>query len=319
MLRCFIERQSGATSNAVGWRCWAAAGLLACAQTSGTAPDASAGSGGVAGGAGTAALSEAEWRALTGPQPGEHDVYGAACADEPISQDYRIVPPVACIERRDNGRSTLIRDCSVADYCTTAADCTAQPRGVCTGSAYDACEYADVEEGAPCTRDSECNAMPDGACTPRIEGGGQLCYPTGECLITPMQGCTYPALNQPCSMDADCGAAPGGSCRRTISFTQCAYNECDTSSDCGSAARCECFGVRQCIPASCFADSDCDEGYRCEATLALVCGNLQSPVGYQCHAANDECQSDVDCGNLSCVFDPSVSRWACRDIFCLTR
>jgi hypothetical protein len=319
MLWCLIVRRLDAASNAgCRWRCGVLLALAACAQADSTPPDTSGG--GVAGAAGAAALSDAEWRELTGPRPGVHEVYSSACAEQPIGQDYRVIPPLECIERRDEeGRSTLIRDCAIADYCTTAADCTAQPRGVCTGSMNDACVYPSVEQGAPCARDTDCNALSAGACTPRIEGGGQLCYPTGECSVTPMQGCTYPALLQPCVRDEDCTAAPGGSCQRTISFARCAYNECDVGSDCGPAARCECFGVRQCIPASCFADSECEAGHRCEPTLALVCGNLNAPVGYHCHSAADECQSDADCGNLSCVFDPEVSRWACRDNFCTTR
>jgi hypothetical protein len=249
-----------------------------------------------------------------------HDVYDAACGGQLISQDYRIVPSIGCTERRDEaGTAIPTRDCAVAGYCTTAADCTAQAGGVCNGHANAFCEYPGPEESAACERDADCGAFPGGACTPRIEGGGQLCYPTGECRITPMQGCAYAVLSQACERDADCAAAPGGSCRRTISHTECAYNQCDASSDCGPGARCECFGVRQCIPADCFADDDCDAGYRCEPTLALVCGNLKSPVGYHCHAANDECQSDADCDGLSCVFDPELSHWACRATSCLTR
>jgi len=319
MLRCFTVRRSGEASGVgSGWRSWMALVLVACAQADGTTPDAA--SAGAGGGAAAPLLSDAEWRESTGPRPGVHDVHSAACGGQPLSQDYRVIPPIQCIERRDeDGRYIPIRDCTLAAYCQTAADCTAQSRGVCVGNPYDSCEYPDLEVGAPCERDADCSALTGGACTPQIGGGEERCYPTGECSLTPMQSCTYPALYQPCTNDADCSAAPGGWCRRTTSFTQCAYNECDTASDCAAAERCECFGVRQCIPASCFADSECDTGYRCEPTLALLCGNLQSPVGYHCHSASDECQGDTDCGNLSCVFDPEVSRWACRDNFCLTR
>jgi hypothetical protein len=249
-----------------------------------------------------------------------HEVYDAACGGQLISQDYRIIPSIGCVERGDEeGSATPTRDCAVANYCTKEADCTAQARGVCTGHASTVCEYAGLEEETSCERDADCSAFPGGVCTPRIEGGGQLCYPTGECRITPLQGCTYAGLRQPCALDADCTAAPGGSCRRTISHTECAYNPCDTPSDCGPGARCECFGVRQCIAATCLVDEDCDAGYRCEPTLALVCGNLKAPAGYHCHAVNDECQSDADCDGLSCVFDADVSHWACREAFCVTR
>jgi hypothetical protein len=249
-----------------------------------------------------------------------HEVYDAACDGQRISQDYRIVPGVGCAVRRDEaGVVTDTRDCDVIDYCSTSAECSLEARGVCVGHGYATCEYANVEAGAACEGDADCAALPGGACLSPIEGGGRLCYPTGECRTTPLHACWYPALSQLCAADADCGAGPGGSCRRMILSAECAYHECDTPSDCGPGARCECFGVRQCVPADCFADTDCDAGYRCEPTLALQCGNLRSPVGYHCHASNDECQSDADCDNLSCVFDPDVSHWTCRDVSCLTR
>jgi hypothetical protein len=249
-----------------------------------------------------------------------HEVYDAACGGQLISQDYRIIPGIGCAARRDEeGIVTTTRDCAVVDYCTTAADCTAQAGGVCNGLARAVCEYAGLEESTACERDADCSAFLDGLCRPRIEGGGQICYPTGECQITPMQSCWYAVLGQACALDADCTAAPGGSCQLGISRAECAYNQCEATSDCGPGARCECFGVRQCIPAGCFADADCDAGYRCEPTLALTCGNLKAPVGYHCHAVDDECQSDADCDGLSCVFDSDVARWACRETSCVTR
>lgn len=295
--------------------------LIACAQTD-EVPSAAAqgGAAGVGGGIGMPPLSDAEWLALSGPQPGVHDVQDAACGGQPIAQEYRVLPSVACVARRDeSGVLTSTRDCAVTEYCTTAADCSAQPRGVCIGDPSGSCEYADLEQGAACESDADCTVFPGGTCVPRIEGGGTLCYPTGECLTTPMQSCSYAALRQPCTSDADCSAAPAGSCQRTISSTECVYNECAAASDCGPGARCECFGVQQCIPADCFSDTDCGAGYRCEPSLALQCGNLNPPAGYHCHALSDDCQSDTDCDNASCVFDPAVSHWVCRDTFCLTR
>jgi hypothetical protein len=291
--------------------------LIACARAE-NAPGPEGGTAGAPGGAGS--LSEAEWLAQTGPQPGEHEVYDAACGGERIPQDYRITPRVGCAVRRDeNGTATTTRDCVVEDYCSSSADCTAQPGGVCSGGASASCEYAGVDLYTDCDSDDDCDALQGGSCAARIEGGGELCYPTGECRTTPLQGCAYPVASQPCASDADCTAAPGGSCRRSIHFTECTYNECEDTSDCRPGARCECFGVRSCIRADCFADADCGAGYRCEPSLALQCGNLEPPVGYHCHAANDECQGDTDCDGPSCVFDPAVSRWACREIGCLTR
>lgn len=305
--------------------CFTALWLVACGRADG----GGAGAGGEPGaeaaasaGAGGASISDAEWLELTGPQPGVHEVYDAACDGERIAQEYRIIPPVGCALRRDDDGTftpTLTRDCAVADYCVSAGDCTEQPGGVCRGNPYASCDYPGLDGEAPCERDTDCDALPGGSCTPRLEGGGERCYPTGECSITPMQGCAYPALGQACTSDADCSVAPGGSCRRTLAFTECAYNECDGADDCGPAARCECQGVRRCVPASCFADTDCAAGYRCEGSLALQCGNLNPVAGYHCHAAVDECQGDADCNGDSCVFDPDVARWACRDVRCFDR
>ena len=327
MLRRFTVFRSGKASvSGDARRCCLVLALFACAEADGTTnTPGAAGAGadnpaGGAAGARAATLTDAEWQALTAPQPGVHEVYDAACEGQPISQDYRIVPGIGCAVRRDeNGVYTPTRDCDIIDYCTTAADCSTQARGVCVGHASSSCQYENVEVGAPCERDADCTALPGGTCAVQIAGGEQFCYPTGECISTPMQGCSYPALSQSCAVDADCSAAPGGSCRHTIAPSECAYNECDTASDCGPAARCECLGVRQCIPSDCFADTDCQAGYRCEPTPALVCGNLIPIAGYNCHAPDDECQSDADCDNLSCVFDPAVSHWACRDTVCYTR
>jgi hypothetical protein len=287
--------------------------LVACAR----ADSGAAATGDEAAGAGAGSVSEAEWLELTGPQPGVHEVYDAACGGERIAQEYRIQPTVSCAVRRDaSGTVTLTRDCTVADYCASADECTEQPGGVCRGSAYAACEYAGFDEEAPCERDTDCSALPGGSCAVHIGGGTEHCYPTGECSTTPLQTCVYPALGQPCASDADCAAAPGGICRRTLAFTECGYNECDAHADCGPAARCECQGVRRCVPSDCFADTDCAAGYRCEPSLAVQCGNLRPPAGFHCHAAVDECRGDADCDGNSCVYDPAVAHWACREVRC---
>jgi len=290
-----------------------AAGAGAGADADGEAAAAAGGDTG----AGGAAISDAEWLELTGPQPGVHEVYDAACGGERIAQEYRLRPTVSCAVRRDaSGNNTLTRDCAVVDYCVSADECTEQPRGVCRGNAYAQCAYPGSDAEIPCERDADCSALPGGSCAPRIEAGGEHCYPTGECSTNPAQTCVYPALGQLCASDADCAAAPGGSCRRTLAFTECAYNECEEAADCGPAARCECQGVRRCVPSDCFADTDCAAGYRCEQSLEVQCGNLRPPAGYHCRAAVDECRGDADCDGNSCVFDPDVARWACRDVRC---
>ncbi len=80
----------------------------------------------------------------------------------------------------------------------------------------------------------------------------------------------------------------------------------------------ECFGVRRCIPADCFDDTACDVVIAA-SRRSHQCGDLNPPVAYYCHSGNDECQSNANCDRLSCVFDPDVSHWACRDTFCETR
>ena len=269
---------------------------------------------------GTRWLTEAEWLAATGPQPGEHELYDAACDGARISQEYRIRPSVVCEQRGANAGPNPTRDCRVdEDYCASAADCTERSGGVCVGHTSTRCEYADQDFATPCESDADCTALPGGICGGRIEPGGELCYPTGECRVTPLASCAYPVLNEACASDADCTAAPGGSCRHDVHFTECAYNECGDTGGCRPAARCVCAGVRQCISADCFGDGDCTTGYRCEPSLALECGNLNPPAGYHCHAPSDECQSDADCAGSSCVFDPELSHWACRDVRCFTR
>jgi hypothetical protein len=331
-----------ASDRAARARVACALALLACAPGE-ARDDGAAGGGGLGGGGGEstlgaaragaagtgedtvasgAALSEAEWQRLTGPQPGVHEVYDQACEGERIAQEYRIVPSVECAWRRDEGgmlAPAFILDCEVGDYCSSAADCTEQPGGVCRGNASSRCEYPGIDLSAACERDADCNAAPGGLCAGNVSGAALLCFPTGECRTSADAVCAYPSLSQPCERDADCTAAPGGACRLELSFSECAYNECDDADDCGPAARCECLGVRRCVPANCFADSDCAAGYPCAPTLALQCGNLNPTAGYYCHGASDECQSDSDCAGLSCVFDAAVERWACRDITCFDR
>lgn len=266
------------------------------------------------------------------PQSGEHDVWTQACEAEQVGQEYRVRPSVECANRREaDGVFQGTFDRAVADYCQRPADCQSRSGGVCVGFPSGSCEYSGVEPGEPCQSDTDCQALPEGSCVPSITGGGAYCYPTGVCESVAEQSCNYAAWNIVCSSDAECTAAPGGRCQLEAHFTQCSYNECEPDSDCGPAARCECFGVRQCVRAACFSDADCGADLRCEPSQGLLCGNLNPPVGYYCHTEQDECRSDADCTperapsgageswGSSCVYDPALTSWACRDVQCLTR
>lgn len=289
---------------------WSLSSLLACTSAkvgpAGTETDAGA----------RTPISEAEWSALTAPRTGVHEVWTEACNGDRIGQEYRVVPAVGCYPRRNaDGVGTDTRDCRLDDYCETPADCSAQLGGVCRGLVNSFCVYPGLEQ-QPCEEDAECAQLPGGSCRPRIEGGGSYCYPTGECRRTPLRSCGYRSQFDRCQSDAECTALPGGYCGRWLS-TSCVYNECDDS--CGPAARCECQYVRTCVPADCFSDAECGAGFRCAGSLALECGNLYPPVGYHCHTARDECQSDADCGLGNCVFDTALGAWSCRTFNCLTR
>ncbi|MEO8183519.1 MAG: hypothetical protein ABI895_32195 [Deltaproteobacteria bacterium] len=287
--------------------------LLGC-----TSADTPAGSGADAGA--PAPISEAEWLAQTAPRAGVHEVWSEACNGVRIEQDYRVAPAIQCSQRRAGDSFVYDTfDCVVGDYCETSADCTDKPGGVCRGSAGSSCAYASVPE-QPCEQDAECLQLPGGRCMPGQGGGQTFCYPTGECSRTsvPAPSCVYPSLyGSACRSDSECSAAPGGRCELWLGPTTCMYNECEAS--CGPSARCECQDLRRCLPAECLRDADCGAGFRCEGTLDLPCGNLYPPVGYYCHAEQDECQSDADCGGQSCVFDPALSFWACRRLSCVTR
>jgi hypothetical protein len=287
---------------------WSLFLLLACPSTKVGPAGADAGA--------PAPISEVEWSALTAPRVGVHEVWSEACNGVRIGQEYRVVPTVGCYPRPSTYPPTTdTRDCRLDDYCETSADCTVQPGGICRGSADSHCMYAGLEE-QPCDEDAECVQLPGGSCRPRIAGGESSCYPTGECRRTPLHSCWYPSVYSQCQGDAECTAAPGGYCARSIR-TSCVYNECDDA--CGPNARCECQYVRTCVPADCFSDAECGAGFRCEGTLDVQCGNLYPPVGYHCHTARDECQSDAECGMGNCVFDPALSAWSCRTLNCLTR
>lgn len=270
-----------------------------------------------------ATVSQAAWLAATGPQPGEHDVWSTACGGERLTQDYRVVPGASCRVRRDaSGQATTTRDCSVGDYCQHSTECQAEAGGVCVGSANGHCEYAGFDRAQSCARDADCTFFADGRCAPQIEGGFDTCYPTRECETVPLMACAYPGQDFACGSDADCMPAPDGRCQLGIYFTQCAYNECQSDADCGPDSRCDCQGVNRCVASECSSDTDCGAGLRCQSSLALQCGNITPPVGYYCHTEQDECQSDADCPSFvapSCVHDPALARWVCRDVQCITR
>lgn len=101
------------------------------------------------------------------------------------------------------------------------------------------------------------------------------------------------------------------------------FDQCVDDGDCPANEDCLCgyatSGGRTrnvCVPANCHQDSDCGPGYLCTPE-AGVCYGI---AGFYCRTADDTCQSDADCHdggqNGLCVFDPTVSHWACLPWTC---
>ena len=289
-------------------RCCCIALLLACAQEK---PESNAAD------AGTPLLSEEEWHAATTPRSVPHEIWTAACDGARVGQEYLWSPSVGCYPKYD-ASNIAFHSCVLVASCQTSTDCTAQPNGICEGRPSNRCIYPGDDRGKSCEQDSECTFRPGGSCRPMLGAGDKTCIPTGECQVIPSYGCAYPLFSEDCQSDADCTAAPGGTCKLSIAG-KCLYNECQVDSDCGPMARCDCQDVRRCMAAQCFSADDCG-GLACDASRALMCGNINRPVGYYCRSAQDECRDDDDCvGNSLCVYDPAVSHWACHSVSCLTR
>ena len=257
---------------------------------------------------GIGTISEEEWQRRIAPLEGEHDVdrhvsYG--CPAQPIAQDFRVMPTVAC---RVRPGSTTVRDCDVEPFCSRHEQCQDKPFGRCRGSPSARCVYP-VERVA-CAAASDCTAMPNGSCPPTIPATPQtLCYPTGRCETT-QRRCVY--RDEPCTSDADCTTVAGGVCEKRIGSIRCEYQACMIDSDCAQGSRCVCAvsgSGNVCVPADCQTDGDCGTGQECR--LELGCHGM--PHGYHCSTLLDTCKTKGDCGPDYCLFNGS---WQCVPKFC---
>lgn len=134
-----------------------------------------------------------------------------------------------------------------------------------------------------------------------------------------------------CTTDADCTNGMNGRCEQRIGAPPiCSYDECQSDTDCGTAA-CECrnpaqFLANVCVHGNCITDADCNGDYCSPSavTLSPFC-TLEIPIGtigYFCHSGADECVNDDECpagtsGLQSCLFDADKGHWACRDVVCV--
>jgi hypothetical protein len=183
------------------------------------------------------------------------------------------------------------------------------------------------------------------------EGGGILPGTGGAAgapaVCTPPRGGEVPAehrasapacqpSNQPpapdggvssCTTDTDCaGAVNATSLYRYCVHGQCAFDQCQTDSDCGATGVCACssdyyggnaaYHPNFCVPANCRLDSDCGPGGYCSPSRGY-CGTFQ---GFYCHTAADSCVDPAadcaSCGYNACTYSPAVGAFTCGSSIC---
>jgi len=257
----------------------------------GSGGEAAVGSGGEAAvGSGGTMTAEA-WAAATAPRSGPHEVFTYDTCDDPhagttsvrVGPEYSIVPPLTYILPAELDPAVQI---SLLPYCTTSADCTEQPEGVCQGSIGDAfCHYAEPPPREACAEDAACTSKPNGKCVAPFDlKEFELCYPSGVCE-DPGGTCEY---EPPCTSDADCTAGAEGKCILPVQ-TFCRYDTCSEDADCTDGLRC---GCGRCVEADCAADDDCPDGETCEIGPPFCLGDHS----FHCSTPNDECTAgEADC------------------------
>ena len=143
--------------------------------------------------------------------------------------------------------------------------------------------------------------------------------PSGGCTLTSADGGPL----GPCASDLDCqDGGVGGRCTSGLSGCRCAYDECQSDSDCGMGMLCVCHDSayaagagNTCMVGNCRVDTDCDPGGYCSPVHGIDtnCGNV---AGYYCHTSRDECIDDSDCGGLPldsvCAWSTVDARWECQ-------
>jgi hypothetical protein len=256
-------------------------------------------------GAAGAWLTADEWAARIAPREGPHTVKVEGCEMTPIGAEYRVLPTIVCtLAGGYDPRTTPVRTCDVADYCTTDDQCSVQPHGVCTGFPTASCDYGLTS--AACAADTDCTSLPGGSCVPGSSYGERFCYPTGECLGEQAPRCFYPETS--CATDGDCRDRAGGVCRKIILYPRCLYHDCEVDTDCPGTNRCACH---QCVVSSCTDDS-CGPAQTCRVEYGCYTG----PLAYHCSTPNDECASFDDCNGVPCEYQDG--RFACRQTQCPT-
>lgn len=268
----------------------------------GTGGVAGAGSGGNAGSGGSAG---APADLMPAPLEVEHEAEVMRCEGGRVDQEFLIQPSVECRQAHDYDFAANQKwICSVAEFCTTHADCGEKPFGRCMGSPSAECVYP----SEPCSSDAECTSRPNGSCP--AAWGGQRCDEAGACWADARE-CHYApevdAVEEDdglgCESDADCD---GGVCAKRLLYTRCYYHGCNADSDCGAGMRCACSnGMNACVPADCTTDADCPGG---ECRLDYGCFAAQ---GFRCTSPADTCQEDDEC-SMSGRCEHSAGRFQCQ-------
>lgn len=280
---------------------------LACGLTEDDDPRLAGDGGGPAAGgsggkgsnaAGAAPISQAEWEARTAIRF-DHEAEATGCGG-PVDASYGLEPPVSCLDANAVASDgTPIARCDVEPYCVRHADCTAGDRGRCRGEVSGSCEY---DVGKRCTSDAECTDLPNGLCvTSDPYAGVTTCDPTGACEFHPkdVRSCKYPV--EACAQDSDCTSLVRGTCVKRLSWTKCYYDDCATDSDCGADAMCGCSrwsANLTCATAGCDTDQDCGTGQRCSTDISC-CGELK---GRFCTTERDTCEEAPG----SCTYQDGV-------------
>lgn len=200
------------------------------------------------------------------------------------------------------------------DAVADGSDASADSDGATADMTADAADTVDDSDGPLCsvgcfTDQEDPSAGPTrpvavacNVCRPAVDASGGEGFPGG------------------CGADADCCDGDNGRCVWGRGGPFCSYDRCFEDSDCEEDQLCACNGARDggnaCIEAGCHTDQECGD-YKCTPSLGS-CGHYSPPVGYYCHTAADDCQSDDDCEVGDCrYFELPQPHWACSDLECL--
>jgi len=286
-------------------------GDLGPSRAGGAASGGAAGDGGNPGSggrwSGEGTPTEEEWREATAPVSAPHEVWTYDSCSGPhvgstsvrLGPEYSVLPNLSYAPIYDANEYIVGFDVSLASYCTSPADCTKEPGGVCEGTIGDGyCEYP--SERPTCESDDDCTEGLQGTCVlPGGHANYRLCLPTGVCE-EPVRRCAYIG-DAPCAVDSDCMEQAGGTCIRPIVATHCSYNSCHSDADCTDGRLC---GCGHCLEAECAADS-CPPGERCAFGPPVCLGGSD----FHCTSPLDTCPA----GEAGCYYhdnEPEASYWS---------